>query len=93
MPDEVLDIRIGVTISAPDIFIGVDRTWKEIGLGVERGGAVYPPYTGSYHVVPALYWQQRLETYGKSMTDDVLVDAIRITETSNPQGGKTIVIG
>lgn len=93
MPNEVLDIRIGVSILQPDISIGIDRTWKDIAMGVDRGGAVYPEYAGPYHVIPALYWQQRLETYGKSMADDVLVDAIKITETGNPQGGKTIVIG
>lgn len=93
MPSEALDIRIGVTVPVPDISIGVNRSWKTISMEVEKGGSYYPPYEGSYHIVPALYWQQRLETYGRSMTDDVLVDAIPFTETSNPQGGKTIVIG
>ena len=93
MPSEALDIRIDVNVPIPDISIGVNRTWRTIQIEVDKGGAYYPPYTGSYHIVPALYWQQRLETYGKSMTDDVLVDAIKFTETTNPQGGKTIVIG
>ena len=90
---EALDIKLQVDLSGKSIEIGVDTSWKNIGIGVEKGGAVYPPYTGNYHIIPTLYWQQRLETYGKSMTDDVLVDAIRITETTNPQGGKTVVIG
>lgn len=93
MPHEALDIQIGVSVPTPDIRIGVNRHWKAISIAVEKGGSYYPPYTGSYHIIPALYWQQRLETYGKSMTDDVLVDAIKFTETSNPQGGRTIVIG
>lgn len=93
MPSEMLDIQIGVNVPVPNLSIAVDRTWKNVSLAVEKGGSYYPPYTGNYHVIPALYWQQRLETYGKSMSDDVLVDAIPVTETHNPQGGRTIVIG
>ena len=78
---------------ALDIRIEVNRAWKTIDFAVEKGGTAYPEYEGPYEVTPALYWQQRLETYGKSMTEDVLVDSIRITETSNPQGGKSVVIG
>ena len=91
--NEMLDIRIEVSRQTPDISIGVDRTWKNVTLEVEKGGSYYPPYQGPYHITPTFYWQQRLETYGKSMTEDVLVDSIKITETSNPQGGKSVVIG
>lgn len=93
MPNEALDIQISVNVPVPNISIGVNRTWKNVTIEVEKGGSYYPPYTGKYHITPTLYWQQRLETFGKSMTDDVLVDSIPFTETSNPQGGKTIVIG
>lgn len=93
MPTEALDIRLNVELSEPDISLGIDRTWKTIEIAVDKGGSYYPPYTGNYHVIPSFYWQQRLDTYGKAMLDDVLVDAIKVTETSNPQGGKTIVIG
>lgn len=82
MPAEMLDIRLQV-----------DRTWKNISMEIDRGGPVVVPYDGPYYVKPGFYFQQRLETFGKRMTDDVLVDSIKVTETSNPQGGKTIVIG
>lgn len=93
MPHEALDIRLEVNLPVPDIALAVDRRWKNVEIGVDRGGAYHVPYEGEYHVTPKLYWQQRLETYNKYMSEDVLVDAIRVTETSNPQGGKTIVIG
>lgn len=93
MSNEALDIQLSVNLAVPDIGIGVDRHWKNVGIEVDRGGPVHVPYDGPYHVTPTLYWQQRLETYNKYMTEDVLVDSIRITESHNPQGGTTIVIG
>ena len=76
-----------------DIQINVERSTKDIELTVEKGGQYIFPYAGPYHVTPTLYFQQRLETNGKSMSEDVLVDSIRVTESHNPQGGKTIIIG
>lgn len=93
MPGRALDIDLSVEAVIHEISLGVDRTWKNVTLDVEKGGSYYPPYQGPYHITPTFYWQQRLETYGKSMTEDVLVDSIKITETSNPQGGKSVVIG
>ena len=93
MPGRALDIDISVEAVIQEISLGVDRTWKEVSMEVNKGGNYYPPYEGPYHITPTFYWQQRLETYGKSMTEDVLVDSIKITETSNPQGGKSVVIG
>lgn len=93
MSNEALDIRIAVDRSAREVSIEVADRWKEVSIGVERGGPIYLPYEGSYHIVPALYRQQRMRTYGKYMTNDVLIDSIKFTETENPQGGVTIVIG
>lgn len=93
MSIEALDIQIAVDRSAREVSIDVANRWKEVSIGVERGGAYFPPYEGSYHIIPALYRQQRMRTHGKSMTSDVLIDAIPFTETENPQGGRTIVIG
>lgn len=90
---EALDIQINVDRSAPNVAIAINDTWREVQLSVERGGAYYLPYEGPTHVTPTLYWGQRLETYGRAMPDDVVIDAIPFTETSNPQGGRTIVIG
>ena len=93
MASEMLDIQISVNRQPKDVSIVVDRTWKNVGIAVDKGGSYYPPYEGPYNVTPTFYFQQRLETYGKSMTADVLVDSIKVVETVNPQGGKTIVIG
>ena len=93
MPNEMLDIRLTVSNETQNISLEVDRKWKEIGIEVDRGGATILPYEGPYYVKPTFYWQQRLSTFGKQMLDDVLVDSIKVTETHNPQGGKTIVIG
>ena len=50
------------------------------------------PYEGEYEVTPRLY-EQGLETRNKLMLNDVTVHEIPITMTSNPQGGKTVLIG
>lgn len=91
--NEMLDIRIGVSRVTPEIGIAIDRRWKDVSIGVDRGGPEYHDYTGPYHVAPTFYFQQLLETNGKHMTDNVLVDSIKVTESLNPQGGRTIVIG
>jgi hypothetical protein len=93
MPNELPDIQLTVSAETMNVSMEIDRTWRNITFGVEKGGSYYPPYEGPYHVTPTFYWQQRLETTGKSMAEDVLVDSIRITDSANPQGGRTIVIG
>jgi len=49
-------------------------------------------YAGPYEVTP-VWTEQRLETEGKQMTDDIKVNEIPIYKTSNPSGGDTIIIG
>ena len=93
MPGRALDIDISVEAVIQEISLGVDRTWKEVSMEVNKGGNYYPPYEGPYNVSPTFYYQQRLGTYGKSMTEDVIVDSIKVTDSLNPQGGRTIVIG
>ncbi|MBR1810241.1 MAG: hypothetical protein IJ766_01155 [Clostridia bacterium] len=53
------------------------------------GGA---PYEGAYEISPA-FESQTLPTKGKSMTDDVTVEAIKVSRTTNASGGKTVYIG
>lgn len=50
------------------------------------------PYDGSYNVTPE-FSAQTLATRGKSMRDDVTVEAITVSRTENAAGGKTIYIG
>lgn len=58
----------------------------------EGGGSLLPYYDGSYQVVPRKI-EQVLDTKNKSMRDDVTIDPINYSETINPQGGNTVVIG
>lgn len=57
------------------------------------GSLPYDFYNGPYNVRPILYNGQRLETKQKILTDDVTVEAIPVTTTTNPYGGQTVVIG
>ena len=59
---------------------------------VEFGGAVSGDYAGPYEVTPRVY-TQILDTYGKLMEADVTVHEIPVTQTSNPYGGQTVLIG
>ena len=52
----------------------------------------YDWYEGAYEVTPRLY-TQTLDTDHKIMSDDVTIDEIPITRTSNPQDGLTVLIG
>ena len=61
------------------------------GIGAP-GSDPIPAYTGSYEVDPS-FELQTLETSGKQMTDDVDVNAIEVSTTTNPAGGNTVYIG
>lgn len=64
-----------------------------INLTIEEGsGGTLPYYTGSYEVTPRKV-EQVLGTKNKSMRDDVTINPITYSETTNPEGGKTVVIG
>lgn len=66
---------------------------KELELVLTEGtGSYVPPYEGEYEVTPRLE-EQTLETNGKRMTDDVTVHTIPVVYTTNPFGGKTVLIG
>ncbi len=52
-----------------------------------------PAYEGSYDVTPLPGAETILETVGKRMTGDVTVGEIPYYETTNPQGGYTVIIG
>ena len=53
----------------------------------------YPHYPGPYVVNPIFHDDQELRTADMVMDDDVTVKAIKVTDTVNPYGGRTIVIG
>lgn len=57
---------------------------------VVRVGAA--PYEGEYVVNPD-FERQTLETANKILTDDITVNPIYVSRTTNKTGGKTIYIG
>ena len=58
-----------------------------------RGGGGGEPYTGEYEVTPKVSAPVVLQTEGKTMKKDVTVLKIPQFEVSNPEGGKTLIIG
>ena len=50
------------------------------------------PYTGEYNVIPD-FELQTLGTKNRRLKDDVTVEAIHVSRTSNPSGGTTVYIG
>lgn len=93
MAEIALDITLGVEGQHKDIEIAVGRRRKYMTIAVEKNVTPLPEYEGPYDVVPRLYYGQLLETAGKNMRDNVNVDPIPVTTTTNPYGGKTVVIG
>ena len=77
------DGTISGEISAPQTITGE--------IAIPRS-VLLPSYEGPYEVTPRIY-EQTLETEGKQMDDDVTVYEIPITNTTNPYGGQTVVIG
>lgn len=57
---------------------------------VDPSGTDY--YKGPYEVDP-IFSPIVLATQNKTMIDDVLVKEIRVSTTTNPQGGNTVYIG
>ena len=93
MPSEALDIQVAVSRTQPDIGISVARNWRNVEFDVDKGGEYHLPYDGPYEVDASFYYDKRLGTYGRTMTENVKVNRIPVLEVSNPQGGKTITIG
>jgi hypothetical protein len=58
-------------------------------VGIPYGSTAY---TGEYTVIPDALEEQILKTANKTLIEDVTVKKIPYHETSNPSGGKTIVI-
>ena len=94
MADIALDLEISVEGQHRQMEISMGGSHKYMAIEIERGGSLpVPEYEGPYNVVPTLYYGQALETEGKKMSEDVTVDPIPVTITSNPYGGETVVIG
>ena len=50
------------------------------------------PYEGPYSVIPT-FEQRILETKDRALLENVTVEPIPITKTSNTSGGNTVIIG
>lgn len=50
-------------------------------------------YDGGYVVTPKAYEEQPLNTKGKTLIDNILVEEIPYYEVSNLEGGSTVYIG
>lgn len=77
-----IDFRAEITQCFPVLSGNVYRATQDGGT----------PYEGPYQVMPK-FTHQTLSTKGMKMIDDVTVDPITVSRTSNPSGGKTIYIG
>lgn len=85
-----VDFLLEENVFPLDLFIVISESIDLI-IG-EGSGGILPAYSGSYNVIPKIK-SQKLETKNKSMTNDVNIESIPYSEVSNPEGGKTIVIG
>ena len=63
----------------------------DITFNAQAGGRL-PYYDGEYIFEPRKV-EQTLDTKNKSMRNDVTINPIYYSETTNPSGGLTIVIG
>jgi len=81
--DDSKDIKLEV--ASTNISLKVD----EYALTVQSD---HDYYDGEYSVTPE-FFAQTLETANKIMENDVTVEAIVVSRTTNPSGGKTVYIG
>lgn len=87
---EVFDIDLD-SVELIDIYIG---DMEELDVIVSDIGSrdSFPEYEGPYSVIPRKV-PQVLDTKEKSTMDDITVEQIRYSETSNISGGETVIIG
>ena len=69
-----------------------DEVDFEIDTVINAAHVVGDVYDGSYTVTPA-FSEQWLETKDKIMVDDVTIEPIMVSRTTNLSGGTTIYIG
>ena len=69
-----------------------DGVKLDVAMEVVNEKSDHPYYDGEYDVVPS-FDTQKLETEGKVMRDDVTVEPITVSRTTNPAGGNTVYIG
>lgn len=86
-------IRITGEINIQDTIHGSLSSYEEFTSDITLPDVVDGRhYEGEYEVIPS-FDNQVLETRGLLMDDDVTVDAIQVSRTTNPSGGTTVYIG
>lgn len=80
-------LAINNTISGK--VLNAESVTATVSLPVVMGDDIY---NGSYDVVPS-FDTQTLKTKGRTMADNVTIEAIQVSRTSNPSGGTTVYIG
>lgn len=74
----------------PTIELKVEQE-KEVVLKLDEG-SMPDPYHGEYIIYPKVDMEQQLKTKNKSMSDNVTVMEIPVSEVSN-ESGTTFIIG
>lgn len=85
-----LDLQLNDGVIPIDVDLTVSEC-LDITFDASAGGRL-PYYDGDYVVVPRKI-EQELETKNKSMHENVVINAINYSETINPYGGETVIIG
>lgn len=86
----MLDLKI--TADEPMSLTVIDQDLMT--LDVEEGTFFVPSdYDGGYDVTPLPFTETILQTSGKTLARDVVVEEIPYFETSNESGGYTVIIG
>ena len=81
------------SIAVIDTIIGTLTPIMPLTGSLSSDTRVAPTYDGEYEVTPRLYDEITLETAGKVLVNNVTVHEIPVVVSTNPQGGKTVVIG
>jgi len=79
--------------SVQDIILKQDSPDDIVLTDSFPGADHYDPYTGSYDINPVFNQDQILPTKNKALSANVKVRQIKVTHTTNPSGGMTVLIG
>lgn len=91
-PDTLQDMIL--TVGDNDDYILLDDPMADVVLEDSFSSeSHHETYTGPYTVDPVFNEDVQLATNNRVMTDDVTVRQIKVTQSINPSGGRTVVIG
>ena len=90
--EPVRDIEMNIAPEA-DILLVCDRPDDLVLEDSFAGSSDYVPYGGPYEIDPVFHSDTTLATRNKLLTRNLTVRQIKITESTNPSGGRTVLIG